>query len=287
VNAKVFRFSICLLALTLAYGLYRLMIEDSDNVSLFIRQICNTLYLFTPALAVLIVEKWKIKEIVSSYRLTVSGMNVKRGIQYVLATAFAVPLLILAFTYILGNVSGSTCFGGIITSVSSFNGIALSGNTCLRIGVLYLISVGFALLCGLSFQLLFALGGEIAWRGFLETHLAFSSVPKTLLTGLFWGIWNIPFITGAKDASTFLLSFGTVLLFCIVCSFYFSRALKQTHTLFVPAAMQGVITSLSLTFLTGGDHVNYLLAGTHGLLAVISIACVHVIFTKPVKFKNI
>ncbi|MDR0715132.1 MAG: hypothetical protein LBF89_12900 [Bacteroidales bacterium] len=109
-----------------------------------------------------------------------------------------------------------------------------------------------------------------------------------LLTGLLWGIWNLPVIAGSKNNFTDTVLFGgMVLLFCIVCSFYFSEALKQTRTLFVPAAMQGIIASLSLISLSGGNDANYLLAGTQGFLAIISIAVVHIycVRIKP-KAKN-
>jgi hypothetical protein len=289
-NTKVFKFIAWLLALMLVfYGFFHLMRENIGNVSLFIWRTCNILYLFTPALAVLFVEKWKVKEIFSSYRLTVKGMDVKKGIQYILATAFAVPLLMFILTYILGNLLGAKCFGEIsITSVPPFSEIALSMNSYVRMGIFYFISVGIILLSGLIVQF-FVLGGEIAWRGFLEKQLTCAPVPKTLLIGLIWGIWNIPLITKGNFTG-FLLTFGEILLFCVVCSFYLRRALQQTRTLFAPAAIMGVITALPFIFLllVKYDEANTLLAGDRGLIAVISIACVHIVFTwiNPKKVDN-
>jgi hypothetical protein len=257
---------------------------DADSKVLLLgQQIIHAFYIFIPLLSVLIVEKWKVKNIILEYSISFKGTNVKKLIQYVLATAILFPAIVLFLTYIFGNVFHMSSFGEIVLEdvPSSFYGMGLPGNAYLKFGILFLISLGMNFV-GLIFKFISSFSGEIAWRGFLEKYIHYSRIKKTMLIGLIWGLWDIPLLilNPCRDnIMDYFYVFILKALLCVVCSFYFVNALKQTRSIFTSSIMQGLISSSTLIFLIHGD-INFFIGDTQGLLGIASIMMINGIFSK-------
>lgn len=284
---KSSRFIVTLLLLVVAITLMKWFTQSVEQTRLiiFVRQLLNCIYLFTPALAVMVTEKWKIRHVLVKYHLTLRNINTKALVKYIFLTAIILPAFVLIFIYLFGNVLGFANFGTLETQPIdnyTFNGILLSSNVLFRILTLSLFIIATALLAGLTYNMLFALGGEIAWRGYLEENVHLPYFQKYLLIGLIWGIWTLPIILlSGKGIWDCLYSGLSSILFCIIASFYMANALKEAKTLFAPAASMGIISSFMLTWLINASNTpNSFLIGSKGLLFTLSIFIINIAFAK-------
>lgn len=247
------------------------------GMNLFMHQLCRAFYFCTPVLSVLIIEKWKVRKIIIDYRLTLKNINTGVLIKYILLTSIIYPAVILLLIYVFGNLIGINEFGKIVLSNNGHYEIAeiiLSNNIFVRFFILWAIMI----ISGLTFNMITALCGEFAWRGFLEININASRIKKNSLIGLIWGIWSIPLILSSQDSFlNLLLKSGMLILVCIASSFYFADALKKTKTLFTSAALQGIIlSSYFMSFsITTGD-ASSLIVGKYGLLAFFAIVAMAV-----------
>ena len=141
---------------------------------LLLHQLVYLLFVLTPLLAVLITEKWRLKQIIRQYRLTLCGIDVKKAVFYSVFTAIAFPVLIVALVLFFANVLGVSGAGKIVPQ----------NWTTLLIAFVWAITVGW----------LGALPGEIAWRGFLEHNVTVTRFGKYCFIGLVWGVWNLPVV---------------------------------------------------------------------------------------------
>lgn len=223
---------------------------------LLLHQLVYLLFVLTPLLAVLITEKWRLKQIIRQYRLTLCGIDVKKAVFYSVFTAIAFPVLIVALVLFFANVLGVSGAGKIVPQ----------NWTTLLIAFVWAITVGW----------LGALPGEIAWRGFLEHNVTVTRFGKYCFIGLVWGVWNLPvvaFVAAGQSMGERIAYMGCVLLMCVICSFYYASALHRTRTLFVPALLQGLIFS-SLAFYTiGGGDIFW--NGRFGVLGCLGVLIIY------------
>ncbi|MDR0506245.1 MAG: CPBP family intramembrane metalloprotease [Dysgonamonadaceae bacterium] len=254
-----FFFVLILLELIVAIvGKY--LCEKYSNISkleikrLVILQIIGAVYMLVPAISVLIVEKWNFRKIFRDYNIRLKAINIYKSAKYILLTAFLLPVLIMFFSYLFGNVFGIKEFGFLIISKEDLYPLALTNlpaffhefTSRMLIGIPLLTVV--SLFTGCTFNLFFALGEEIAWRGFLEKEMTVSKKLKPLLIGIIWGLWHTPLILlGLNFKDHYIGGIFVMVIVCIALAYYFSRSLHQSRTLLVPAAMHGIINAFSVT----------------------------------------
>jgi membrane protease YdiL (CAAX protease family) len=262
-----------------------LKVSDPAAKSSIIVGIIASLYMFVPAIAVLIVEKWKFRQIFTDYRIRFKGIRIAQSLKYVLATGLLVPVFMMLYTYLFGNVMGLKDFGIVITSNKDIDPAILSRAPTLflssRLLVGFLLTAVINILAGCTINLFFALGEEIAWRGFLEKEILAKGAWKPLLIGIIWGLWHAPLILmGHNYREHYILGIPVMVIVCVTLAFYFSQALHRSGNLLIPAAMHGIINALSLAF-SGPLFIksgNPLLSPPTGLLCVLSVATVILIF---------
>jgi len=109
------------------------------------------------------------------YEKSLSGIGWRPGKLKWLGLAYLLPLVYAALAYGIIWLSG---FGGI--------------NPNYKIGAFKLIIVGTI------FNVAFALGEEIGWRGFLVPQLykRFNFTLTCFITGIIWSVWHFPEIIG-------------------------------------------------------------------------------------------
>ena len=265
------------------------MVGTQSRCTLVLNQMLYTLYLFTPTVAVLMAEGWKFRQVFSAYGLTLRKMNGRSWLKSIVLTAIALPAIMLIFIYVLGNWVGIDGLSRIVTQTTdsyTFNGITLSDNGIVRLLTLSGLALGMSLVVGLTYNLLLALGGELAWRGFLEKNLTLTNFHKSLIIGLVWSIWTLPIILlSGKSGIECMYSFGLSILSCVVLSFFLSNVLKRTGTLFAPASVIGIIQSCSWLWLLDGAIVSDpRLIGFTGLLTSLAIFIINLGFSGKPKY---
>ncbi|MDR0575178.1 MAG: hypothetical protein LBG96_14375 [Tannerella sp.] len=245
-------------------------------------QIVGGLYMFAPTISVLIVEKWNFKKVFTEYNIRLKAIHISKSVKYILLTAFLLPVLILFFSFLFGNVFGLKEFGFLIISKEDLNPLVMTelppffSDFTLRM----LIGIPFlavsSLLAGCTINLIFALGEEIAWRGFLEKEIVISEKCKPLLIGTVWGLWHAPLILllGLNYVEHRIVGIFVMVIVCIALAYYFSQSLHQSRTLLVPAALHGIINFSPLFTLIFVKTGNPLLGPPMGLIFALSVATV-------------
>lgn len=86
-----------------------------------------------------------------------------------------------------------------------------------------------------------ALGEEIGWRGFLQEELApLGFWRSSLVTGLVWGAWHLPFIAiGSNSPGSPLTGFVTLVLFCAAASPLLALVRERSGSVLPCAAAHG------------------------------------------------
>lgn len=127
-------------------------------------------------------------------------------------------------------------------------------------------------------NILFALGEEIGWRGFLTPQLTarFGRRKALVLTGIIWGLWHAPLIVlvGYEYGfGYFLAPWSGVLLFCFftfAAGVVLSWLYERTQSIWAPALFHGAINALANLplMVTDGSLRGYLLGpAPNGLIA--------------------
>jgi hypothetical protein len=262
-----------------------LNVSDPAAKSSIIAGIIASLYMFVPAISVLIVEKWKFRKIFTDYRIRFKSIRIAQSLKYVLATGLLFPVFMMLYTYLFGNVMGLKDFGIVITSNKDIDPAILSRAPALflssRLLTGFLLIAVINILAGCTINLFFALGEEIAWRGFLEKEILAKGAWKPLLIGIIWGLWHAPLILmGHNYREHYILGIPVMMIVCVTLAFYFSQALYCSGSLLIPAAMHGIVNAVSLSFasplfLKSG---NPLLSPPIGLICALSVATIIFIF---------
>lgn len=130
------------------------------------------------------------------------------------------------------------------------------------------------LFSGMTINMLFALGEEIMWRGYLFEklkHLGF--LKANIVIGVFWGLWHAPAIVlfghnNHSDINPFIAVIMMV-LFCISLScpmsYYYLRGRK---TIMVPAAFHGTINAFAPIFILFFNKKDFTVWGPTGIVGI-------------------
>lgn len=97
-----------------------------------------------------------------------------------------------------------------------------------------------------SFAFIYNLMEEYAWRGYLiDTLRKVNYVVKSVISGIFWGIWHLLIFNNFDQYGGFWL----FLVFCIVFSFILTFAILRTKSIIVVGAIHAFIIQTNLAAL--------------------------------------
>jgi len=140
-----------------------------------------------------------------------------------------------------------------------------AGGGSVPAGLIVVIQIAFAFLLAPFINVIFALGEELGWRGFLLPNLMPLGQRKAILvSGLIWGLWHAPAVAqglnypGYPVAGVFMM-----IVFCILLGTIFSWLYLNTKSPWVAALAHGSINAsagLSVLFFQPG--FNMALGGT-------------------------
>jgi len=121
---------------------------------------------------------------------------------------------------------------------------------------------GIAILIAPFFNMVFALGEELGWRGFLLPHLLpLGQWKAIILTGVIWGIWHEPAIVQGLNYPGYpLLGIFMMILFCVLLGIIFGWLYLNTRSPWVTALAHGAVNAvagLPVLFLRPGFNVAF------------------------------
>ncbi len=135
------------------------------------------------------------------------------------------------------------------------------------------------LLSGATVNAVAGFGEELGWRGLLYEewkHRGFWRM--SLLTGLVWGVWHLPLVLQGHNFPHFpVAGVFLMILFCVLWSPLFTYVRMKSRSVIAAAVLHGSINAslgLAIVFVKGG---NELLVGGMGLAGLLVLAAANVI----------
>lgn len=132
---------------------------------------------------------------------------------------------------------------------------------------LFLGGILGGLLAGATVNLLFALGEELMWRGYLWEKLKAKGFwPASLEIGLVWGLWHAPLILmGHNYPSAPILGAGAMTLFTLLLTPTLLYLREKGGSVLAPALLHGTLNGVAGLSLLPFLRTHDLLVGVLGL----------------------
>ena len=109
--------------------------------------------------------------------------------------------------------------------------------------VIFIAQLAQGILIGPIINILFTLGEELGWRGYLLQKLSkeYSVQKSIIISGIIWGIWHAPIIAMGHNYGTGYigapwLGIFAMIVFCVVCGSYLSYLAIKTQSA-IPCAI--------------------------------------------------
>lgn len=148
----------------------------------------------------------------------------------------------LAPLYFIVVVCAANCLSVPFATLSSF----FAGKTVISLVGEVTIALVLSYLFGITLNMLFSLGEEIYWRGYLWEKLKKKGAFIAMLwTGVLWGIWHAPAILLLRlnYPSSPLLGCLMMLLICLALTPILTYYRLAGKSLLVPSAVHGTINA--------------------------------------------
>ena len=136
-----------------------------------------------------------------------------------------------------------------------------------------------ALVAGLTFNPLLAVGEELMWRGYLwqkVSHLG--PIRSVLLIGSIWGVWHAPMILlGHNYPGHPVIGVMMMVIFCVAITPLINWIRSRSGGVAAPAAFHGTINAtggLVLACFPGADPLIFGLPGVVGVLSCLAVLVV-------------
>ena len=128
--------------------------------------------------------------------------------------------------------------------------------------IVILAQVAISILLAPFSNILFALGEELGWRGFLLPHLLpLGKWKAIIITGVIWGIWHEPAIVQGLNYPGYpLLGIFMMIVFCILLGIIFGWLYLNTRSPWSVALAHGAVNAvggLPVLFLKPGFNLAF------------------------------
>lgn len=277
-NLKKFLFFLFILTTIVGIGYYFL-----QNLGI---TFLNTIYLAVvymplPFYSLFLFSKiWNVKIKYGDF-FSIKGIKVKEILLTILIFLVWVFFSFL-LTYIFGLIAPDV-FGSLITDnslllkniVNTF-GEEFAHDVDLPPSPLLLIPITIfgAITAGLTINMVFALGEEIVWRGYLWSELKlYSFYKKHMLIGALWGLWHVPIVLQGHNYGQENGVLGSIffIFFCMAFSLIFGLLIERTRNAIYPAILHGVFNGFAGLIVILVFNYNPFLGGAVGLIAILAI----------------
>jgi len=214
--------------------------------------------MWAPGIAAMIVTLFIAKKPFNSLRLNTLGP--KRFYLWAWLLPAALTILGGLFTLMFGLAKLDLNFTMIRDALKS-----APGGADISPMVIVLSQALLALTLGPFINILFTMGEELGWRGFLLPHLLpLGQWKAVLLSGLIWGVWHAPVIVQGHNYPGYpILGIFMMIIFCVLLGVIISWLYLNTKSPWVAALAHGsvnAIAGLPVLFLAPGFNMAF--AGT-------------------------
>jgi membrane protease YdiL (CAAX protease family) len=254
-------------------GIYKLISGDQFGNAGF--TIMGTIYMFVPALSVIIVKKLIFKEKLRSDLQISFKIN-----RWFFAAWLIMPLVAfgtLGISLLLPNVTYNHEMTGLAERFASMvkpEQVAQmkAQIASLPISPIWLILIT-GLFAGITVNGLAAFGEELGWRGFLLYQFRNMSFAKaSLLIGAIWGIWHAPLILmGHNYPQHPQIGVLMMTVLCILLTPILIYFTIKSKSVIVAAILHGTMnatSTISIIPVTGGNDLLVGLPGIAGFIAI-------------------
>jgi len=146
-----------------------------------------------------------------------------------------------------------------------------------------------AIMAGLSINMVFAMGEEILWRGFLYNSLSnLSFIKKQLLIGTIWGLWHIPIVLQGHNygIENGIIGSFYFLLITIPLSMLMGLLMEKTGRNSIYAGMlHGMFNGFAGFFTLMVIGYNPFIGGAVGIISIASLLIAFLITKTVFKIK--
>jgi membrane protease YdiL (CAAX protease family) len=198
------------------------------------------LAMWGPGIAALITTLFIAKKPFSSLRLNTIGP--KRF--YLWAWFLPVVLTIVGglFTLLFGIAKLDLNFTMIRTAMAS-----AAGGAEVPVGLVILSQTLLALTLAPFFNMLFTMGEELGWRGFLLPQLLpLGQWKAMLISGTIWGVWHAPAIIQGHNYPGYpVLGVFMMIIFCVLLGIIISWMYLNTKSPWVAALAHGSVNAIA------------------------------------------
>ncbi len=241
--------------------------------------VISTLYMFTPALAAIIVQSFIYKQ---PWR---KPLGVSLNFNWWFLAAWLLPcvfaLATLGVSLLLPGIEYSPEMEGLYQQMQS---AAIPSEQAeqirnqlanLPVQGIWLMLVQ-SLIAGATINTVVAFGEELGWRGLLHKELSFLGFwQSSWIIGLVWGLWHAPLIMqGHNYPQHPVIGVGMMVIFTSLMSPLFSYIRSKTQSVIAATIMHGSINAtggLALLFIKGGNDLTIGITGLAGLIVLASL----------------
>jgi uncharacterized protein len=239
-------------------------------------------YMFGPAIATIVVQKYLYKEKLSKIGLNFDKSKIK-GYFWILVVFLLLLSICFVVILIFGNLFHFSQFGVIDFSQENFNeallnliqsksNLTLTKIPELPVVTMFIVFIIQGLISGFTINIPIMFGEEFGWRGFLlnETK-SLGFFKSSLFIGIFWGLWHLPLILiGLNYPNYPILGIFIMCLFTISLSPVFSYLRIKLNSILAPCILHGSINATGTIFILytkDGNELFSSIAGFAGILA--------------------
>ncbi len=193
-----------------------------------------------PGLAAILVTLFVARKPFSSLRLNTMGPK-----RYYLWAWFLPALLTLvggAFTLMFGIAKLDLNFTMIRTAMAS----AANGSE-VPVAVIVLSQALLGITLGPFINILFTMGEELGWRGYLLPNLLpLGQWKAVLISGMIWGVWHAPAIIQGHNYPGYpILGVFMMIIFCVLLGIIISWMYLNTRSPWVAALAHGAVNAIA------------------------------------------
>ena len=144
---------------------------------------------------------------------------------------------------------------------------------------LIIIGLGGAILSGFTVNLLFALGEEYGWRGFLYRRIKGGFILKNTIIGGLWGLWHAPLILQGYNFGNELNVYGAIwfIVFTLSMGYLIGVLMERHRNVLYAGAMHGMFNGFAGIFPILLGNYNPLIGGPVGIVSAASFLLVALI----------
>ncbi len=231
------------------------VLRANRGTSIIINQMVTiivTLSMWIPGISVLITKALSRKNRI--ILRPVFRFHFKKHIRFYM-TALFVPVAVIvigAVIYFMVFPGQISINSGLFSQVIDDNPMLkkLPSNLRIMFPLVITVQVILTIVLGSLFNMIFTMGEELAWRGFLypEFRKKFSGITAALLSGTIWGIWHAPVIAMGHNYSYGYLGYpwtgvAAMTLFCIFFGIFLSWLTERTESIWPAAIAHGTLNA--------------------------------------------